>query len=95
VGFASVEYFVSAPRRDTRGDCDLLAVVYIAKFVRGSRRPHAWLVGLPDKCRPLARNGLRGDRSFALLTPGLFSVDVLEADFGKPASEYALDVTSG
>jgi hypothetical protein len=40
-------------------------------------------------------NGLRGDRSFALLTPGLFSVDVLEADFGTPASEYALDVTSG
>jgi hypothetical protein len=26
VGYASTEYFVSPPRRDTRDDCDLVAV---------------------------------------------------------------------
>ena len=32
---------MSAPRRDTRGDCDLLAVVYIAKFLLRTRSdPH-------------------------------------------------------
>jgi hypothetical protein len=36
--YASAEYFVSAPRRDTRGDCDLLPVVYIAMCLLGSRR---------------------------------------------------------